>query len=82
MERLHQCAEKELQQFLNAGGPMEEFNDFRTKLAGLTRYLCSYVYKSCSKKFPLQMYFLKFTIEMAIIVVLYIVWVLEIWFVS
>jgi ariadne-1 len=39
LERLHQCAEKELQQFLNAEeGPSKEFNDFRTKLAGLTRY--------------------------------------------
>jgi len=37
LERLHQCAEKELQLFLNADGPSREFNDFRTKLAGLTR---------------------------------------------
>ncbi|XP_054811956.1 probable E3 ubiquitin-protein ligase ARI7 isoform X4 [Prosopis cineraria] len=37
LERLHQCAEKELQQYLNADGPSKEFNDFRTKLAGLTR---------------------------------------------
>lgn len=37
LERLHQCAEKELQLFLNADGPSKDFNDFRTKLAGLTR---------------------------------------------
>lgn len=36
LERLHQCAEKELQVFLGAEGPSKEFNDFRTKLAGLT----------------------------------------------
>jgi len=39
LERLHQCAEKELQQFLTAEGQSKEFNDFRTKLAGLTRYI-------------------------------------------
>lgn len=37
LERLHQCAEKELQLFLNGDSPSREFNDFRTKLAGLTR---------------------------------------------
>lgn len=37
LERLHQCAEKELQTFLNGTGPSKDFNDFRTKLAGLTR---------------------------------------------
>ncbi|XP_009340337.2 probable E3 ubiquitin-protein ligase ARI7 [Pyrus x bretschneideri] len=36
LERLHQCAEKELLQFLNAEGPSKEFVDFHTKLAGLT----------------------------------------------
>ncbi|KAI5350869.1 PREDICTED: probable E3 [Prunus dulcis] len=36
LERLHQCAEKELQQFLSADGPSKEFIDFHTKLAGLT----------------------------------------------
>ncbi|KAL3583167.1 hypothetical protein D5086_014228 [Populus alba] len=36
LERLHQCAEKELQQFLAADGPSKEFDEFRTKLAGLT----------------------------------------------
>jgi ariadne-1 len=40
LERLHQCAEKELQQFLAADGPSKEFDEFRTKLAGLTRYCC------------------------------------------
>ena len=37
LERLHQCAEKELQTYLSADGPSSDFNDFRTKLAGLTR---------------------------------------------
>lgn len=37
LERLHQCAEKELQGYLDAEGPSREFNEFRTKLAGLTR---------------------------------------------
>ena len=37
LERLHQCAEKELQVYLNAEGPSKDFNEFRTKLAGLTR---------------------------------------------
>ncbi|KAJ6718152.1 hypothetical protein OIU79_006137 [Salix purpurea] len=36
LERLHQCAEKELQIYLNAEGPSKDFNEFRTKLAGLT----------------------------------------------
>jgi ariadne-1 len=36
LERLHLCAEKELQVFLSAEAPSEEFNDFRSKLAGLT----------------------------------------------
>ncbi|KAK8947471.1 putative E3 ubiquitin-protein ligase ARI8 [Platanthera zijinensis] len=39
LERLHQCAEKELQVYLDAEVPMKEFTDFRRKLAGLTRYL-------------------------------------------
>lgn len=39
LERLHQCAEKELQVYLNAEGPSKDFNEFRTKLAGLTRFL-------------------------------------------
>ncbi|KAG8380336.1 hypothetical protein BUALT_Bualt06G0005000 [Buddleja alternifolia] len=36
LERLHQCAEKEFQVYLNSEGPSKEFNEFRTKLAGLT----------------------------------------------
>jgi ariadne-1 len=36
LERLHQCAEKELQVYLGAEGPSKDFNEFRTKLAGLT----------------------------------------------
>lgn len=36
LERLHQCAEKELLPFLNADGPSQEFIEFHTKLAGLT----------------------------------------------
>lgn len=42
LERLHACAEKELQAFFDAedpSGDSEEFIKFRTKLAGLTRYL-------------------------------------------
>ncbi|KAK9293215.1 hypothetical protein L1049_021204 [Liquidambar formosana] len=39
LERLHQCAEKELQDYLNSEGPSKDFNEFRTKLAGLTRVL-------------------------------------------
>ncbi|RDX90148.1 putative E3 ubiquitin-protein ligase ARI7 [Mucuna pruriens] len=42
LERLHQCAEKELQLFLSADGPSREFNDFRTKLAGLTSVTRNY----------------------------------------
>ncbi|XP_027353689.1 probable E3 ubiquitin-protein ligase ARI7 isoform X1 [Abrus precatorius] len=42
LERLHQCAEKELQPFLLADGPSREFNDFRTKLAGLTSVTRNY----------------------------------------
>nr|DAD43494.1 TPA_asm: hypothetical protein HUJ06_001724 [Nelumbo nucifera] len=42
LERLHQCAEKELQIYLNAEGPSEDFNEFRTKLAGLTSVTRNY----------------------------------------
>ncbi|XP_021627960.1 probable E3 ubiquitin-protein ligase ARI7 isoform X3 [Manihot esculenta] len=42
LERLHQCAEKELEQFLNAEGPSKEFDEFRTKLAGLTSVTKNY----------------------------------------
>ncbi|PKA55932.1 putative E3 ubiquitin-protein ligase ARI7 [Apostasia shenzhenica] len=42
LERLHQCAEKELQVYLEAEAPMKDFNDFRTKLAGLTSVTRNY----------------------------------------
>ncbi|PKA55797.1 putative E3 ubiquitin-protein ligase ARI8 [Apostasia shenzhenica] len=42
LERLHQCAEKELQVYLEAEGPIDEFNDFRSKLAGLTSVTRNY----------------------------------------
>lgn len=39
LERLHQCAEKELNKFILCDGPSKEFDEFRAKLAGLTRYV-------------------------------------------
>ncbi|KAL6976260.1 RBR-type E3 ubiquitin transferase [Sarracenia purpurea var. burkii] len=42
LERLHQCAEKDLQTYLNAEAPLDDFNDFRTKLAGLTSVTRNY----------------------------------------
>ncbi|KAJ6902422.1 hypothetical protein NC651_020030 [Populus alba x Populus x berolinensis] len=42
LERLHQCAEKELHIYLNAEGPSKDFNEFRTKLAGLTSVTRNY----------------------------------------
>ncbi|XP_057962909.1 probable E3 ubiquitin-protein ligase ARI8 isoform X2 [Malania oleifera] len=42
LERLHQCAEKDLQNYLNAEGPSKDFNEFRTKLAGLTSVTRNY----------------------------------------
>ncbi|XP_078171945.1 putative E3 ubiquitin-protein ligase ARI8 isoform X1 [Carex rostrata] len=42
LERLHQCAEKELQVYLEAETPLKDFNDFRTKLAGLTSVTRNY----------------------------------------
>ncbi|KAE8714499.1 putative E3 ubiquitin-protein ligase ARI7 [Hibiscus syriacus] len=36
LERLHQCAEKELNKFVTADGPSKEFDDFRAKLTWLT----------------------------------------------
>ncbi|KAL8159226.1 hypothetical protein V2J09_000763 [Rumex salicifolius] len=43
LERLHQCAEKELQSYLNSeSGPSKDFNEFRTKLAGLTSVTRNY----------------------------------------
>ncbi|KAG0504028.1 hypothetical protein HPP92_004100 [Vanilla planifolia] len=42
LERLHQCAEKELQVYLEAEAPTKDFNYFRTKLAGLTSVTRNY----------------------------------------
>lgn len=42
LERLHQCAEKELQLYLEGDIPSKEFNEFRTKLAGLTSVTRNY----------------------------------------
>ncbi|KAF8402285.1 hypothetical protein HHK36_013237 [Tetracentron sinense] len=42
LERLHQCAEKELHVYLNTEGPSKDFNEFRTKLAGLTSVTRNY----------------------------------------
>ncbi|KAF8391836.1 hypothetical protein HHK36_022174 [Tetracentron sinense] len=42
LERLHQCAEKELQLYLNTDGPSKDFNEFRTKLGGLTSVTRNY----------------------------------------
>lgn len=42
LERLHQCAEKELQIYLNGEGPSKDFNEFRMKLAGLTSVTRNY----------------------------------------
>ncbi|GAB2265685.1 Probable E3 ubiquitin-protein ligase ari8 [Dionaea muscipula] len=45
LERLHQCAEKELQLYLNDKQPYTDFNSFRTKLVGLTSITRSYFEK-------------------------------------
>ncbi|KAJ7547347.1 hypothetical protein O6H91_08G081500 [Diphasiastrum complanatum] len=43
LERLHQCAEKDLQVFLDGDTPPQNaFNEFRTKLAGLTSVTKTY----------------------------------------
>ncbi|XXG44949.1 hypothetical protein AAC387_Pa02g0169 [Persea americana] len=45
LERLHQCAEKELQVYLDVDGRAKgskDFNEFRTKLAGLTSVTRNY----------------------------------------
>ncbi|KAI7741644.1 hypothetical protein M8C21_017653, partial [Ambrosia artemisiifolia] len=42
LERLHQCAEKELHTYLNDDCSQEAFNNFRTKLAGLTSVTRNY----------------------------------------
>jgi ariadne-1 len=42
LERLHQCAEKDLQMFIEAENSTTSFNDFRSKLAGLTSVTRTY----------------------------------------
>ncbi|RWR71966.1 putative E3 ubiquitin-protein ligase ARI8 isoform X1 [Cinnamomum micranthum f. kanehirae] len=42
LERLHQCAEKELEVYLDVDGRSKDFNEFRTKLAGLTSVTRNY----------------------------------------
>ncbi|KAI3511634.1 hypothetical protein L1887_18790 [Cichorium endivia] len=42
LERLHQCAEKELHTYLDANASQDDFNNFRTKLAGLTSVTRNY----------------------------------------
>ncbi|XP_057475852.1 probable E3 ubiquitin-protein ligase ARI7 isoform X2 [Actinidia eriantha] len=42
LERLHQCAEKELELYLTADGSSKQFNKFRTKLTGLTSVTRNY----------------------------------------
>ncbi|XP_064955898.1 probable E3 ubiquitin-protein ligase ARI8 isoform X1 [Musa acuminata AAA Group] len=42
LERLHQCVEKELHVYLDAESPVDNFNEFRTKLAGLTSVTRNY----------------------------------------
>ncbi|KAI3473035.1 hypothetical protein Pfo_029464 [Paulownia fortunei] len=42
LERLHQCVEKDLMNYLSSDGLSKDFNDFRTKLAGLTSVTRNY----------------------------------------
>ncbi|XP_039062268.1 probable E3 ubiquitin-protein ligase ARI7 [Hibiscus syriacus] len=42
LERLHRCAEIELHKFVTADDPSSDFNDFRTKLTGLTSVTKTY----------------------------------------
>ncbi|XVF29276.1 hypothetical protein REPUB_Repub15cG0106900 [Reevesia pubescens] len=42
LERLHQCAEKELNKFVTGDSPSKDFDDFRAKLAGLTSVTKNY----------------------------------------
>ncbi|KAJ4914532.1 putative E3 ubiquitin-protein ligase ARI7 [Raphanus sativus] len=42
LERLHKCVEKELEDFITAEGPSDDFNHFRTKLTGLTSITKTY----------------------------------------
>ncbi|KAF5204083.1 E3 ubiquitin-protein ligase arih1 [Thalictrum thalictroides] len=37
LERLHHCAEEDMKLYLDAEGPREDFNDFRTNLVSLTK---------------------------------------------
>ncbi|KAF9587475.1 hypothetical protein IFM89_003414 [Coptis chinensis] len=42
LERLHKCAEKDLAVYLDQEGPSNDFNEFRTKLTGLTTVTRNY----------------------------------------
>ncbi|KAL5707851.1 RBR-type E3 ubiquitin transferase [Ranunculus cassubicifolius] len=42
LERLHQCAEQDLKVYLSSEGPSKGFNEFRTKLSGLTSVTRNY----------------------------------------
>ncbi|KAI3995478.1 hypothetical protein MKX01_029227 [Papaver californicum] len=42
LEKLHGCAEKELQPYLDAKSPSQDFNDFQKKLKGLTSVTKNY----------------------------------------
>ncbi|PON70170.1 E3 ubiquitin ligase RBR family [Parasponia andersonii] len=42
LERLHYCAEKELEKYVNAEGTVQEFIDYRLKLAELTSVIGNY----------------------------------------
>lgn len=53
LERLHQCAEKELQNYLG-DGTSEDFSGFRTKLAGLTRYILCKIFICCYIKINMK----------------------------
>ncbi|KAI3784280.1 hypothetical protein L1987_43376 [Smallanthus sonchifolius] len=45
LERLHQCADMELNTYLNEDGSQDEFNNFITKLAGLTSVVIQRIVK-------------------------------------
>ncbi|GMN35393.1 hypothetical protein TIFTF001_005268 [Ficus carica] len=42
LERLHDCAEKELEKYINAEGSLQDFMDYRLKLAELTSVIGNY----------------------------------------
>ncbi|GFQ06821.1 probable E3 ubiquitin-protein ligase ari7 [Phtheirospermum japonicum] len=42
LERLHHCAEKEMDKYLSADYPCKDFNEFRKKVAGLTSVTKNY----------------------------------------